>query len=170
MTGMAVLNKKYRYLYLAEPETGSRSCAAALKQHKGSEIIPGHHIDPWQMLKRGLIDIKTLKNVITFSFIRNPLDILVSRTLKGSKHSLRFHINRCHGRLFYKHHGCDQLLRYEYGLEKELNLFLGSIGAPRITLDMIGKSADKKPWRTYYTEADLEFARLLIPEIEAYGY
>jgi len=168
---MAVLNENYGYLFLAEPETGSRACAAALMQHDGSKNVGSHHHSQWQLLNKGVIDRATLDCVVVFSVIRNPLDILVTRTLKGSKHSLSHHIAKYTFRkLFFRHHGCDRLLRYERGLEIELCVFLHSIGAPRAKLDLIGKSPNKMYWSDYYTEADLEIAKLLIPEIEAYGY
>ncbi|GAJ02832.1 unnamed protein product [marine sediment metagenome] len=169
---MAVLNLKYGYLYLAEPETGSRSTVAALTgQHDGSEIRGGHHASQWQILKSKMITPAELASVITFSVVRNPLDILITRTLKGSKHSLIYNISRyVNKRLFYKHYGCDRLLRYEDGLEDVINEFFSNINAPPVHLDMIGKSENKKPWHYYYTDIELEFARLLIPEIEAYGY
>ncbi len=162
---MAVLNTKYGYLFLAEPETGSRAAAAAMLQHDGHQHVPGHHITHWQVRQKGC-----LEDVVIFSVVRNPLDILVTRTLKGQHHSLRQHICRCAGKRFYYHYGCDRLLRYERGLESELNKFFKSIGAPSIHLDVIGKSINKTSWETYYSEADLEIAKLLIPEIEAYGY
>jgi predicted RNase H-like HicB family nuclease len=171
---MAIVNRKYGYLFLAEPYCASRAMSAALAEQEGSEVL-----DTWvhnrfpTLVELGFV--KYHEPLFKFSVIRNPADFLVTKYLNlsgwhanGFKAFLRAQLMSDQP-LFMHANDVDKTLRYEY-LESHLNELLEFLGAPPVTLPVIGKTEDKKYWASYYTPEDLAYIREHIPEFRIYGY
>jgi hypothetical protein len=168
---MAVINRKRGYLFLAEPYCASRSIEEALLDHECS-----HRVDAWTHETAGkLADLGVLyphEPLYKFSVIRHPADLLVTKYLhltgwhkKGFKEFLRSHGNET---LFLHANSADKTLRYEH-LESHLNDLLQDKELPLVKLSVIGKTAGKRDWRSYYDADDLAFVSRL-PDFRTYGY
>jgi hypothetical protein len=158
---MAIVNRKYGYIYLAEPHTGSRACAKALLQHEGSEQV-GHH---------EYIDIPGL---VSFSVVRHPLDIIVTYFHHDKRSFFEVvlaHVKRSHDSIFYYFAWqTNRVLRYENGLAKEVNEFLRSIDAPPVDFEIIKPTPNKQFWWTYFDDTTIRIIEVLLPELSKYGY
>lgn len=139
---MAYYHSKSKLVYLATPKTGSRATARAL-QEIGFERTGGHH--------GGLEDVEgSVKSAATA--IRDPKDILASWTRQNIKPSMtpeeiaknEIDTNAWvdeNGRVAHHHLGeATEVLRYENGLESEVNKWLSNHGLPSIGLNQVGGS------------------------------
>jgi hypothetical protein len=171
---MATLNRKYGYLFLAEPYCASRAVGIALAQQEGSVVL-----DTWVHNKLSkLVDDGFLtphEPLFKFSIVRNPADYLVTKYhhlsgwhTKGFAAFLNDEYANRHRSLFWHASDADKTLRYEL-LESQLNDLLEARGAPPVSLTVVGKTQDKKDWRSYYSDKDLALLRSL-PDFNTYGY
>lgn len=168
---MAVINRKYGYLFLAEPYCASRSIEQALLIHDGSWHMNAWTHETFEKLIQ-LEEITRHEPLFKFSVVRNPADYLVTKY---------HHLTSWHGRgfeaflaeqrspLFLHADTVDRVVRYER-LESELNAVLESRGAPEVKLQTIGQTPGKKSYRSYYEShnaQDLIHGRI---EFRTYGY
>jgi len=162
---MAVINRKYKYLFLAEPRTGSRSVSIALRQHEGYESIGSHHATWQYLIKKNYLTFKELDKLTVFSVRRHPADVIISDWLNTDDKTLQECITaRALRETFYWHNHLGYILKYEDGLEKCLNLSFRfnkvfNTPLPLVKLPWKGKTKEKKDWRSYYTEQEIEFMR-----------
>lgn len=158
---MAIVNRKYGYIYLAEPHTGSRACHKALLQHEDSEQV-GHH------------DYVDIPGLISFSVVRHPLDVIVTYFHQDKRSFFEVvlaHVKRSRDPFFYYHAWrADRVLRYENGLAKEVNSFLELIGAPPVDFEIVKPTSNKRPWWTYFDDTTIRIVEVLLPELSKYGY
>lgn len=171
---MAILNRKYGYLFLAEPYCASRAVGTALAQQDGSVVLDTwvHNTFP-KLVQLGFVQFH--EPIYKFSVVRDPADYLVTKYhhltgwhKNGFRSFLRSHLENPQP-LFMHPEDTDKTLRYEF-LEQHLNGLLEDRGAPTVKLNIVGKTADKKPLQAYYTPEDLTYAREKIPEFRTYGY
>lgn len=78
-----VISHVHRYVYVEVPRTGSSAVARELREHYAGEQILRKHATYRDFLRRATDDEKTY---FTFSGVRNPLDVAVTRYvhLKGN--------------------------------------------------------------------------------------
>jgi hypothetical protein len=161
---MAIVNRKYGYVYLAEPHTGSRACLKALQQHEGFEHNGSHHE------KADL----TADGLTTFSVVRHPLEIITTYFHHDKRNFFEVvlaHVKRSRDPGFYYHAATsDRLLRYENGLSKEVNNFFESIGAPPVDFEITRPTAGKRDWWEYFDDITIRIVEVLLPEIKVFGY
>jgi hypothetical protein len=92
---VAVYSVQYKYIFFANPQTASKSIAktlnVALDGHpmperevrEGNEVIVKKHHATWQQLQDfNFMSRAQLDELFTFTSVRNPFDLLVSRYLK----------------------------------------------------------------------------------------
>jgi hypothetical protein len=171
---MAILNRKYGYLFLAEPYCASRAIEQALLVHDGSE-----HLDTWihdtlpKLVERGFVTPHA--PFYKFSVVRHPADLLVTKYhhltgwhKKGFRAFLHNELEKLEP-IFMHANLMDRTLKYEV-LQPQLNDILEARGAPPVALQVLGKTEDKKPWRSYYNDRDLRLLNSLLPELHTYGY
>ena len=171
---MAIVNRKYGYLFLAEPYCASRAVGEALAEHEGSVVLDTWVHDPIEKLcKLGLVQAH--EPLLKFSIVRHPADYLVTKYhhltgwhKKGFRAFLRSQLES-HESLFIHANDTDRTLRYE-ALLPQLNDILESRGAPPIKLNVVGKTEGKKPWRSYYSEKDLRILPAFLHEFQTFGY
>jgi hypothetical protein len=161
---MAIVNRKYGYVYLAEPHTGSRACLKALEQHAGFEHNNSHHEKA---------DC-TADGLITFSVVRHPLEIIATYFHHDKRdffETVLAHVRRSRDSGFYYHaEQSDRVLRYENGLAEEVNAFFKTIGAPPVDFEIVRPTQDKRPWWEYFDAATIRIVEVLLPEIKGFGY
>jgi hypothetical protein len=173
---MAILNRKYGYLFLAEPYCASRAVAKALLTQDGSVDL----VDTWvhnpfeKLVELGIV--KYHEPLYKFSVIRNPADLLVTKYhhltgwhKQGFKPFLRSHLEAPGPSLFMHAAVMDKTLRYER-LESELNDTLEARGAPPVKLELIGKTETKKHWRSYYSDDEIKTMLERLPDFKTFGY
>jgi hypothetical protein len=171
---MAVLNRKYGYLFLAEPHCASRAVGEALAQHEGSVVLDTWVHNPLSALVE-LGFVRPHETLFKFSVVRHPADFLVTKYhhltgwhAKGFRAFLHSELEKLEP-LFMHANWMDRTIRYER-LQSELNDVLEARGAPPVTLNVIGKTENKKPWRSYYTDRDLRLLNGILSEVLIYGY
>lgn len=169
---MAVINKKYRYVFLAEKHCASRILRDVLMHQPGGEYVPPHHATLSELIKL-CPDLREFPSKFkTFSVIRNPADILVTMHFANTFQEFMRHISYDPEHLFFKHVvDADAILHYEH-LEDDLNDFLVHVGAQKVAIpykeDYV--TGGKKSWPAYYEERDIEFILNAFPEIKHWGY
>jgi hypothetical protein len=171
---MAIVNRKYGYLFLAEPYCASRAVGEALAAQEGSEVLDTwvHNTFP-KLVELGFV--KYHEPLYKFSVVRNPADYLVTKYhhltgwhKNGFKAFLRSTLETPQP-LFMHANDVDKTLRFEL-LESQLNDVLEARGAPPVKLAVVGQTRDKKHWESYYTPGDLEHIRENLPDFRTYGY
>jgi len=163
---MAVINTRYRYLFLAEKRCASRVLSDVLAAQPGSEIVLPHHATFDEVDDKCPIS----QEYTICSIVRNPADILVTMQLANSFQDY-MRLAGCNpSRVFFQHES-DIVLRYE-NLENDLNTLLRSLKAPEVTIPYKEKYVTglKNPWPSYYEERDIDFILGTFPEIERWGY
>lgn len=171
---MAVVNRKFNYLFLAEPHTASRSLREALLQHPQSEEVGSHHATLKELEQRG---VRRLRRCYMFSVVRNPADVLVTKWLHSKPEitlgqyigSLAIQTPDLKNLLFRHTQDSRHLLHYE-NLQTELDTLLGGLGIPFVELPTIGQTPDKRPWPEYYGYNELDTVIRHFPEATAFGY
>jgi hypothetical protein len=183
---MAVINHKYRFVFLAEPHTGSRAVRDALCGLDGSTETNGdHHLDLIGCVEAGVLSHNEAELYTVFSVIRDPHDILVSRWLYHNRQRspfadfvMRACISEQFGydgdlqsTLFWRTaEQVDWFIRYGT-LQRGLDTLLKYIGAPPIgELPVVGKSKEKPDWRDMWGASLEMFARKHFPDIRRYDY
>ena len=63
----------------------------------------------------------------------------------------------------------DMTLKFEL-LQTQLNDILEAREAPPVELTVVGKTADKKDWRSYYSVGDIWSIQDQLPDFKTYGY
>lgn len=170
---MAILNRQYGYLFLAEPYCASRAVGTALAQQEGSVVLDTWVHNPHSKLC-DLGFVQPHEQLFKFSIVRNPADYLVTKYhhltgwhVKGFQAFLRSHLEL--PETLFMHAGTvDLTLRYEH-LASQLNDVLESRGAPPVTLSVIGPTKGKHRWQTYYSPETL-IAVSKHPDFNTYGF
>ncbi|KPK50095.1 MAG: hypothetical protein AMS22_12660 [Thiotrichales bacterium SG8_50] len=171
---MAVINRRYRYLFLAEPHTASRALRNALLQHTDSHEVGSHHSTLKDLKRRG---VHGLSKCYPFSVVRNPADILVTKwllslpglDLAGYLKQLLQNCRDPYNLLFLHNHYTRTHLHYE-ALQHDLDTFFGSMGIPFIELPTVGATPGKRPWREYYGLDELNLLLAYCKELPVGGY
>lgn len=171
---MAVLNRKYGYLFLAEPYCASRAIGIALAQQEGSEVLDTWVHNPLRKLvEEGFVAYHD--PLYKFSVVRNPADLLVTKYhhltgwhKQGFQRFLESEF-REPTTLFMHGNDADKTLRYEH-LESQLNDLLTDRGAPTVSLTVVGKTETKQAWRSYYPDEVLRRMVERLPDFKTYGY
>jgi hypothetical protein len=181
---MAVINDKYRFMFLCEPHTASRSVRDALMTLETSrETSTYHHCDVPRAIHNNYLTRQQALDYFYFSTIRNPHDWLVtqwyiscSRIGDGLLPWMRKHYkkNQRNGTLFWRFlDNVNVFMRYEK-LQEGLNQVLAKRGAPPLELETKIKSDYKTPgkttWEREWSESMYEWAALHYPDIDQYGY
>lgn len=174
---MAVANDKYKFVFLAEPRTASRSVRDALLTLDGSYEAGTHHLEMRMLLRGTYLRHRQRSYYTTFCFVRNPADILITRYLQSpvkEGDSLKDFLCRLGDKrpidLFFKHApGVDYVLRYE-DLQDELDSVLHRLQCHTVKLGVVGKTEGKKPWFRYYSANELHYILAHFSEIAQYGY
>jgi hypothetical protein len=183
---MAVINHKYRFVFLAEPYTGSRAVRDALCGLDGSVETNGdHHLGLRGCVDGGWLSHNEAEAYTVFSTIRDPHDILVSRWLYHNHQRSFFDVFVAKARrseqttysgdlkptLFWRTaEQVDWFIRYET-LHAALNVLLAHLGAPVIKeLPVVGRSLDKPDWRDMWDMSLEAYARKFFPDIRRYDY
>jgi len=173
---MAVVNHRYRYIFLAERRCASRVLSDVLLSQPGSEYVSPHHapysevVDSCPALQ--WFPERSSQEYPAFSVVRNPADMLVSMHKSNSFQEYTRHMSYSHVCMFFRHvHAADVVLRYE-NLEHDLNAFLRGLGAPEVTIPYKEEYVTglKNPWPSYYEERDIDFILSVFPEIERWCY
>lgn len=153
---MAVLNKKYGYLFLSEPHCASRSVSKALvTQHDGSVEVGQH--DTFRKLQ--LDGFVKYEPIWRFSIVRHPCDWMVTRYCHmtqwhnyGFTNFVIYHLKYCWQGTIFQHardvHGIIKLEELGRGLE----VILSSIQAPMVYPELIGETVEKAPWQELFTK------------------
>ena len=149
------------------PKTGTRSIERAIKRELNAERIGSRHdVDVRQLIGAAAVA----------ATIRHPCDVLVSwyhYSVLGKKSGRRFgdfldrvfrddsgmqgrylRYSTLPGAEHAKHFIC-----YEDGLENSLNIFLWSHGLPKVSLEHLGASINRRPWREYYSRRLLRIVK-----------
>ena len=168
---------------ICHPKTGTQSTREALKlEHKARCVCGQHSYD--------LQEVERIKNEggILVCVVRNPWESMISwyfysevgsKKARGLKptpflewlpHILEAGNGWIEKGLFYADHLCNRLIRYEYGLEQQLNQCLLDCGLSPVELPHIAK-ADRKHYSHYYDiKAATRVAVAFHKEITEYGY
>lgn len=163
---MAVVNDKYRFIYLAEPYTASRSITHGLMRLEGSREV-GQHDTLATLIDKYDVD----PNYFAFRFVRHPADWLVTHYHHQTSWANRFkefvanYVGDRHS-VFY--HNTGATYRYE-DLHYELGRISELLYMPVVSIPWIGMTYAKEDFRSYY---DQETKALLdkLRDWEAYGY
>jgi hypothetical protein len=172
---MAVINRRFRYLFLAEPRTASRAMRNALLTHTCSQEVGAHHDTLDDLRRKG---VRGLSKCYTFSVVRNPADVLASMWVILGRKRLPFNDYLCKlyaecrnpDNLLFQHNRYTKTqLRYE-NLQTGLDTLLGGLGIPFVELPTVGVTHGKDPWLTYYGVQELDTILARCPELETAGY
>lgn len=174
---MAVWNPKYKYLFLCEPHTGSRSTVEGLLAQARSKEIGHHHIGLPEIRQKGLVPRHQLAKAITFATVRNPYDLLVTRWVFHNKRRDSFadYLRIClaheviGGTLFWRTKGVNRYIRQEI-LGGSLNELLRDCSAPPVRLLRRGITRDKPKWWTLYDKETLDYVTREFEDVERHGY
>jgi len=172
---MAIVNRKYGYLFLAEPYCASRAVGIALAQHEGSVVLDCWVHEPLRRLYE-LDMVRPHEPLFKFSIVRHPGDYLVTKYhhltgwhKRGFREFLRAHLEPAEPTLFMHAAVMDRTLKFEL-LQTQLNDILEARDAPPVELPVIGKTKDKKHWRSYYSTGDIWHIDEILPDFKTYGY
>lgn len=144
---MAVVSDRYKYIFLAEPHTASRSITNALIEQHGANEIAHHHITRAHLISREGINLRRQKYTF-FSVVRHPFDLLLTMYYVSKRHKpyLEWLHERLEHGLKYVHDSkvlpADYYLHYER-LDLELNNLMEKLKAPHLELLRMGITKDK---------------------------
>lgn len=131
---MAVVSDKYKYIFLAEAHTASRSITNALITQHGASEIGHHHVSRNHLISREGINLRRQKYTF-FSVVRHPFDLLLTMyyVSKRKVPFLNWLKDRLQHGFKYMHEDknlpCDHYLLFEH-LDLELNNLMYSLKAP----------------------------------------
>jgi len=168
-----------KFIFLCTPHTGSMAVAYALKKIPGAINVQdkawgvGHHATLAQV-KEAAAD-KMSGNERVFAFVRNPYDVIVTWYLRERGRSREKYLVRMlghrpslaefiqawvesqpdvyfhEGRIFYHAEDAGHVLRYERGLEREVNWMLRKLGdVPSVKIPVQNETPAKDHWSTYF--------------------
>lgn len=168
---MAIVNDTYQFIFLFEPHTASRSTRDALKTLTGSRVLGDHHITIHKMNQRNMLSPRE-KKYKTISTIRNPYDYFITYyMMAGPEMGFSDWLEK-----YFKHHNgifvhtdSDYLIRYE-SLPDSLNDVLGLFNAPPVELGYVGKTKNKPPWQSMYSDRSVKIMDANIPDSLRFGY
>jgi hypothetical protein len=178
---MAVINDKYRFMFLCEPHTASRTIRDALMKLEGSrETSTYHHCDVRRALHNNYLTQGQVSDYGYFATIRDPHDLLVTKWfittprrddfykfLRGHKKNLK------NGTLFWRFlDSVTHMIRYEK-LEEGLNQVLAKYNAPLVELPEAKpdyKTPGKTTWQDEWSGRLFNWAAMNYPDINRYGY
>lgn len=183
---MAVVNKRFGFVFLAEPHTGSQATRDALCTLEGSVETNGeHHLDLTGCVREGFLSESEAEAFLVFSTIRDPHSLLLTRWFRHGHPGDTFRVflrlactseqqtldGRCATTLFWRTTGqVNWFIRYEKLLQG-LNTILGSLGAPEFErLPLVGQTEDKPYWPSLWNEVLEEWSHIAFPDIYRYDY
>lgn len=183
---MSVVNKKFGFVFLAEPYTGSRAVREALCKLEGSvETNGNHHLDLLGCVAQGFLSYLEAETFTVFSTIRDPHDLLVSCWICHNYQCTPFqdylkiacqseqqnNAGRMMDTLFWRTcEWVDWFIRHET-LLAGLNTILDQIGAPLVEeFPIIGRTQEKPDWRQLWNEDLEKWGRVFFPDILRYDY
>lgn len=159
---MAVVSDKFKYVFLAEPHTASRSITNALITQHGASEIGHHHISHAHLISREGINLRRQKYTF-FTVVRHPFDLLLTMYYVSKRHIPFFEWlqERLEHGFSYTHGGKvlppDCYLRYER-LDLELNNLMDKLKAPHLELLRMGITKDKpKNYMDAYGPEEIDF-------------
>lgn len=182
-----------KFVYLATLHTASSAITTALKslpgafQPKDPRAGIGRHATLDRI--REICGSVLTGTEVVFAAVRNPYDVIVSWYLRNRTHFqvphgasllqfLRAWVEldaepfMRDGRLFYVAADARHVMRYERGIESELNHVLRKIPMmPAVTLTRENVTLGKIHWSTYYDRETYEFVNeTFAHDISQYGY
>ena len=192
---MAVINDKYKFMFLCEPHTASRSTRDALMQLETSrETSQYHHINVARAIHNHYLTPEQASEYYLFATIRDPHDLLVtkwfisnglgrrSRPLSPAgleKRRVAFfefikgHIKTLKDNtIFWRfYRDVNTFVRFEH-LEQGINQILISLGAPTISLDYKReyKTDGKTQWQDEWNDKAYHWALDNYQDIVRYSY
>jgi hypothetical protein len=183
---MAVINKHFGFVFLAEPHTGSQATRDALCTLEGSVETNGeHHLDLPGCVQKGFLSKSEAEDFLVFSTIRDPHSLLLTRWLRHGQQENPFRVflrlactteqqtlyGQCVTTLFWRTAGqVNWFIRYETLLQG-LNTIVDSLGAPEFeSLPLVGQTKDKPYWPSLWDEDLEEWSRVAFPDIYRYAY
>lgn len=174
---MAVWNRKYGYLFLCEPHTASRSTLDALLTHDESQEIGHHHVGIPEIHQKSLIPRQQLKNALTFSTLRNPYDLLVTRWFYHDRcrHKFADYVRISHehetigGTIFWRTKGVKRHSFHEL-LPGSINELLAEVNAPPVQLSRRGVTEGKPKWWTLYDKELLDYVTDNFEDVRRHNY
>ena len=152
---MAVVNHRYKWIYLMEPHTASRATEEYLLKEMGGTKLGHHHIGIPALTRRDreMINPQRLAEYKIISTVRNPFDTLITRWLYNkSAGDLGEWVNRlleldslpCADGLYKQ---ATHFVYYEH-LEEDLSILFGK--AVRLPRHEKHSTIKKEPWQSYY--------------------
>lgn len=169
---MAIVNKKYHYVFLAEKHCASRVLRDVLLQQPGSEYVASHHATLGEVTAVCPVLRENPDDFLVFSVVRNPADLLVTMHLANSFQDYIRGIGRPPVHAFFQHtNDVDAVLCYE-NLERELNAILKPMGAPKVSIPRKEEyvTSGKNPWPAYYEEEDINYVISSFPDVRRWSY
>jgi hypothetical protein len=189
-----------KFVFLCTPHTGSMAVTHALKRLPGAINVQnkawgvGHHATLEQV--RETVSDKMTGNERVIAFVRNPYDLIVTWFLREQGRSRMKYLGRIlghpptlaefieawtreqpdvyfvDGRIFYHADEADQVLRYERGLDREINSVLRKLrGVPSVEIRVENETPNKDHWSMYYDAKAYEAANTAFQhEFVKYGY
>ncbi len=158
------------FIYLANPLTASRAITAALGKIPGSVTLHPHHGRLSQVLQKApnAVKVSTI-----FESVRNPLDWLVSRHMKGPDKGVAFKTwLRLNGSpLFFKFLGeATSFIRFE-SLEADIYALTGYEVNIEFDPDHATAGRQGRIYATQYDSDDLAWVRETFAlDFKKYGY
>jgi len=153
---------------ICHPKTGSQSTQYALRKVHNAKVVRGQHYYDLDQCAR------ITKSGVLVCFVRNPFDTMVSwyHYMEDRKQYnpgypakrifpewLKWILWNGNGwierGLFYGAHLCNRVLRFENGVEPQLNQSLIDCGLAPVTLEWRGKS-NRSHYRDYYNDETRE--------------
>lgn len=169
---MAIVNTKYKFIFLFEPHTASRSTRTALKTLEGSKEIGDHHITIHKMNRRNMLS-KREKDYPTISAIRNPFDHIVTHYFcsDGGRRTFKEWVSGYLNNYseIFRHADSDYFIRYE-ALPDSLNGILKEMNAPEVELPYIGKTKHKPDWKSMYSDEVRRLVEINLTNMYGYGF
>jgi hypothetical protein len=114
-----------------------------------------------------------------FSVVRNPLDVFVTKWLTWGEKSgqslfeyIRDSLRYCpdpNNLLFQHASRVSTVLKYE-SLQTDLDILLGGLGVPFVTLPVVGVTENKQPWSEYYDLFTRNYVIANCAEFTKFGY
>lgn len=176
---MAVFNPHFRFLFLAEPYSASRSVHAALMKIPGSESVGWHHEKYQNLIATWKYRDYDFPDVIKFCIVRNPFDRLVTQFHHlTSWHYAGFdkfvQVELANRRTIYVHPpDCDAIILFddlECGLSCVLQTCDIDLNRYPLELSHLGKTLTKRDWRDYYTPHLMKFVKESLDDFRTYNF
>jgi mitochondrial fission protein ELM1 len=170
--------KDKRFHFLAMPRTASTACRDALRKI-GAVDVGGHHcIKQYrEVVRPGDVVVTTIRNhwdwfssFWSLNSCPDKFHQFVRRTVRNSEWVKRNpDCTVC--QLYWQFVPlANYVIRYEDGIEDQLNKALASMELPTVKLEQVGKKKDRH-YHEYYTPATVDFVyRHFKDEIDAMGY